>query len=61
MRRLVTQLQTLSSLISIAVTSNTSTPGGYRNAGRNKGGNWPSTLEEVAARDAVRQFVVAHL
>ena len=38
------------------------TRGGYRpNAGRKKGGRWPSTLEKIAARDAVRTFVIAHL
>ena len=26
-----------------------------------RGGRWPSTLEKVAARDAVRTFVIAHL
>jgi hypothetical protein len=39
-----------------------STRGGYRpNAGRKKGGKWPSTLEKVAARDAVRNAVIAEL
>jgi hypothetical protein len=38
------------------------TRGGYRpNAGRKKGGRWPSTLEKVAARDAMRNGVIARL
>lgn len=43
-------------------TSKRSSRGGYRrNAGRKKGGKWPSTLEKAAARDAVRTFVIANL
>ena len=39
-----------------------STRGGYRpNAGRKKGGKWPSTLDKTAARDGVRNAVIAEL
>jgi len=43
-------------------TNQRSRRGGYRpNAGRKRGGKWPSTLDGMAERDAVRNAVIAEL